>query len=208
MKSIYIILCRSGTLLSRIVYHMTGDPYTHVSLAFDEGLGTLYSSSRKNGYTMFPAGPCKEFLDRGVLGQNGQVPCAVYELRVGEDAYWKAYALAESLMAPWYGFNIFGLLLCRLNIRLQRRRHFFCSQFVAQVLEDSRSLHLPKDRTLMRPGDYARLRKLRCVYKGTLQELRRRQGMEVTPPVSCTAIYMQLLWTAARRRWAGMAGSR
>ena len=139
MKSIYIILCRSGTLLSRIVYRMTGDPYTHVSLA---------------------------------------------------------------------GFNIFGLLLCRLNIRLQRRRHFFCSQFVAQVLEDSRSLHLPKDRTLMRPGDYARLRKLRCVYKGTLQELRRRQGMEVTPPVSCTAIYMQLLWTAARRRWAGMAGSR
>ena len=48
MKSIYIILCRSGTLLSRIVYRMTGDPYTHVSLAFDEGLGTLYSSSRRS----------------------------------------------------------------------------------------------------------------------------------------------------------------
>ena len=199
MKSIYIILSRSGTLLSRLVYCVTGDPYTHVSLAFDEGLGTLYSSSRKNGYTIFPAGPCKEFLNRGVLGQSGSIPCAVYELRVGEDAYWKAYALAEAMTArmSWYHFNIFGLLLCRLNIRLHRRRHFFCSQFVGEVLEDSRALRLPKDRTLMRPGDYAGLRALRCVYQGPLQDLPQRQGMELTPPVSCAALYLRLLAAAA-----------
>ncbi len=198
MKSIYIILSRSGTLLSHLVYRLTGDPYTHVSLAFDEELGTLYSSSRKNGYTIFPAGPCKEFLNRGLLGQNGQIPCAVYELRVSDDAYWKAYALAEQMTAQWYHFNIFGLLLCRLNIRLRRRRHFFCSQFVGQVLEDSHSLRLPKDRTLMRPGDFTGLPGLRCLYQGSLQDLPQRQGMELTLPVSCAVIYMRLLLAAAR----------
>lgn len=62
MKTIYILLTRSGTLLSNLVYAVTGANYTHASLAFDEDLGCLYSSTRKNGYTMFPAGPSREYL--------------------------------------------------------------------------------------------------------------------------------------------------
>ena len=54
MKTIYILLTRSGTLLSNLVYAVTGANYTHASLAFDEDLSCLYSSTRKNGYTMFP----------------------------------------------------------------------------------------------------------------------------------------------------------
>ena len=49
MKTIYILLTRSGTLLSNLVYRLTGARYTHASLAFDEDLGCLYSSTRKNG---------------------------------------------------------------------------------------------------------------------------------------------------------------
>lgn len=64
MKTIYILLTRSGTLLSNLVYRLTGARYTHASLAFDEDLSCLYSSTRKNGYTMFPAGPSREYLDR------------------------------------------------------------------------------------------------------------------------------------------------
>ena len=59
MKTLYIFLTRSGTLLSNLVYHITGAQYTHVSLAFDPDLTTLYSSTRKNGYTMFPQAPAK-----------------------------------------------------------------------------------------------------------------------------------------------------
>ena len=36
-------------------------------LPSDEDLSCLYSSTRKNGYTMFPAGPSREYLDRGVF---------------------------------------------------------------------------------------------------------------------------------------------
>lgn len=65
MKTIYILLTRSGTLLSKLVYAVTGASYTHASMAFDEELNCLYSSTRKNGYTMFPAGPSREYLNRG-----------------------------------------------------------------------------------------------------------------------------------------------
>ena len=69
MKTIYILLTRSGTLLSNLVYAVTGANYTHASLAFDEDLSCLYSSTRKNGYTMFPA------AQQGIP-EPGRVPSA------------------------------------------------------------------------------------------------------------------------------------
>ena len=90
MKTIYILLTRSGTLLSNLVYRLTGARYTHASLAFDEDLSCLYSSTRKNGYTMFPAGPSREYLDRGVFKLRPDVPCALYALEVSEEAYTRA----------------------------------------------------------------------------------------------------------------------
>lgn len=74
MKTIYILLTRSGTLLSKLVYAVTGASYTHASMAFDEELNCLYSSTRKNGYTMFPAGPSKEYLNKGFSACAGMPP--------------------------------------------------------------------------------------------------------------------------------------
>ena len=50
MKSIYILLTRSTTILSRLVYLITRDKYTHVSISFEKDLQPLYSSGRKNTF--------------------------------------------------------------------------------------------------------------------------------------------------------------
>ena len=155
MKTIYILLTRSGTLLSKLVYAATGASYTHASMAFDEELRCLYSSTRKNGYTMFPAGPSKEYLNKGVFRLRGDAPCALYALEVSDEAYDRALRRAEHMMARGglYSFNTLGLILCALHIRWQRRRHYFCSQFVSEVLEKSGAMTLPKHSTLMHPND-------------------------------------------------------
>lgn len=55
MNTIYILLTRSGTLLSNLVYLFTGDPFTHASISFDPTtLQPLYSSARKNGENHVP----------------------------------------------------------------------------------------------------------------------------------------------------------
>lgn len=153
MKTIYILLTRSGTLLSKLVYAATGASYTHASMAFDAELSCLYSSTRKNGYTMFPAGPSKEYLNRGVFRLRDNAPCALYALEVSDEAYFHALCRAEEFMrhSEEYSFNTLGLILCGLHIRWQRRHHYFCSQFVSEVLEQSGALALPKDSTLMHP---------------------------------------------------------
>ena len=153
MKTLYIFLTRSGTLLSNLVYSLTGAQYTHVSLAFDEDLSTLYSSTRKNGYTMFPAGPSREYLNRGVFLMRENIPCALYALEVTDEAYTRAKRRTQHMMhhGKLYRFNSLGLLLCWMHIRWQRRRHYFCSQFVSEVLQKSGALELPKPSTLMHP---------------------------------------------------------
>ena len=202
MKTLYIFLTRSGTLLSNLVYHITGAQYTHVSLAFDPDLTTLYSSTRKNGYTMFPAGPSKEYLNRGVFRLREDIPCALYALDVTEEAYLRARRRANHMMAhgELYRFNSLGLLLCALHIRWQRRRHYFCSQFVSEVLQKSGSLDLPKHSTLMHPNDYTSLPELRCLYQGLLGDLPQRQRMEMDEAESVIAVYLQYLLGAARHR--------
>lgn len=173
MKTIYILLTKSNTLLSRIVHFITSDTYTHVSIAFDEELQTVYSSSRKNGRTLFPAGPCRENLHGGYYKSHSQIPCSVYKLQVSDEAYENAKQEVEQIMADSdrYHFNIIGLLLCRFNIPYHRKHYFFCSQFVGEILHRSRALTLPKDTSLMRPSDYMKLPELLCCFRGYLNEL-------------------------------------
>ena len=116
MKTLYIFLTRSGTLLSNLVYRLTGAQYTHISLAFDEDLSTLYSSTRKNGYTMFPAGPSREYLNRGVFLMRENIPCALYALEVTDEAYIRAKRRTQHMMhhGELYRFNSLGLLLATI----------------------------------------------------------------------------------------------
>ena len=202
MKTIYILLTRSGTLLSKLVYAATGASYTHASMAFDAELSCLYSSTRKNGYTMFPAGPSREYLNRGVFLQRENIPCALYALEVSEEAYARARRRAEHMMnhGHLYRFNSLGLLLCWLHIRWQRRRHYFCSQFVSEVLEKSGAVDLPKDSTLMHPNDYTLLPQLKCLYKGRLVDLPQRKAMDLGETPSMVSIYTGLLVELLQRR--------
>ena len=185
MKTIYILLTRSGTLLSKLVYAATGSSYTHASMAFDADLSCLYSSTRKNGYTMFPAGPSKEYLNKGVFRLRDDAPCALYALEVSDEAYFRALHRAEEFMrhSEEYSFNTLGLILCGLHIRWQRRHHYFCSQFVSEVLEQS-----------------ALLPQLKCLYKGRLADLPQRKAMDLGETPSMVSIYTGLLVELLQRR--------
>lgn len=173
MKKIYILLTKSGTVVSRLVSLFTRDSYTHVSISFEENLQPLYSSSRKNGETMLPAGPCVENFYRGYLKKHPLIPCSLYELVVSDEVYEKAKRETEVIIknADRYGYNVLGMIFCGMNIKVKRRRSYFCSQFVSEILYNSDALKLPKDRNLMRPSDYMKIPELNCLFTGTLKDL-------------------------------------
>ncbi|MBQ6685798.1 MAG: hypothetical protein IJM99_06800 [Firmicutes bacterium] len=172
MKKIYILLSRTQSILSKTVHLLTADQYTHAAIAFDEDLHDLYSSARWDGITMFPSGPCQEYLHQGFYSY-ANTPCAVYELQVDDEVYEQAKAEVSQIIDQQnrYYFNIIGLLLCRMNIPFRRSNRFFCSQFVGEILLRSGALTLPKDPSLLRPSDYMDLPELNFLFQGYTSQL-------------------------------------
>ena len=177
MKSIYILLTKSNTLVSRLVKLTTFDKYTHVSISFEENLSPLYSFARHYIHTPLPAGLRPEYLDKGFFKHYPQIPCALYELKVEDEAYEAAKEAVEEMMAQseQYKFNILGLVLCRLSIPSKRKNHYFCSEFVSEVLQNSNAVPLPKKPSLMRPNDYTKLPNLTCRFEGRILGLIQHQ---------------------------------
>lgn len=172
MKRIYLLLTRSSTVISGVIHALTGDAYTHVSLSLDPQLRSFYSFGRFYPQLPLPAGFVRETLDGGYYGRHCAMPCALYSLDVCEQAY---EALLDQLAqmcreANSYRYNLLGLVLCRMDFAHERGRHFFCSQFVARMLELSGAARLPKPASLMRPMDFAWLSGVRLLHCGELRE--------------------------------------
>lgn len=177
MKKIYILLTRSGTWVSKIINLTTADTYTHASISFEDSLQPLYSFSRKRVNMPLPAGLRHEPLRQGFFERHNTIPCALYELQVSDEVYNAAKQEVQKMMLKRtsYRFSVLGLVLCRLNIPYHRKHHFFCSQFVSEILSRSRALRLPKDTALMRPNDYTTIPELFCRFRGQLNELLQEQ---------------------------------
>lgn len=174
MRTIYVVLTKTGTYLSKFIHLITRADYTHASMSFEEGLQPLYSFSRFYTYLPLPAGLHNEPLDLGFFKKHSRIPCAVYKIEVDEDTYASAKEEVERMLinAKYYRFSILGLMFCGLRIPLTRKRYYFCSQFVSHILTHSEALQLPYEPSLMRPNDYSKIENIECVFKGRLDELK------------------------------------
>ena len=66
MRTIYIVLTKSGTYLSKFIRAVTRANYTHASMSFEDELQPLYSFSRFQAFPPLPAGLNNESFDNGV----------------------------------------------------------------------------------------------------------------------------------------------
>ena len=87
MKSIYILLTKSTTICSRIIYLATRSEFTHASISLDSSFNHLYTFARKYRHLMLPAGFTVESVYRGIMGDSDDMKCAVYELKISDKAY-------------------------------------------------------------------------------------------------------------------------
>lgn len=175
MKSIYIVLTATGTLVSRCIGLYTKARYNHVSLCLDSDIHEFYSFGRK--ITWFPlyGGFVIERKDSGLFKAFGNTMCAVYRLDVEEH---KFEALEQTirhfiLNRRKYGYNLIGLFGVMLNVPLKRKNKFFCTQFVATMLQNNGIHDFGKELSLVTPHDFYEIPELVMIYEGRLSELGR-----------------------------------
>ncbi|MED3647070.1 hypothetical protein P4475_09655 [Halalkalibacterium halodurans] len=124
-KHVYILLTDTGTLFTRMI--------NHASIAFDRELSELYSFGRKRPHNPFLGGFVRENVHAPLFYRAS---CAVYRCEVSLADY-KAMKQKVAMIEKQqddYRYNLLGLigLMCKWDI--QRERAFFCSQFVATIL--------------------------------------------------------------------------
>lgn len=182
-KTIYIVLTDTGTLLSKAIGMYTRKDLNHASIAFDEQLTEIYSFGRKQQYNPFLGGFVRENVAEGIFQE---ADCAVYRCEVTTEAYMRIRQkiVQFELNQNDYKYNFIGLFGVALNREIQRKRAFFCSQFVATVMQESETHRLLTRPCLTMPHHLAYLPHMELVYEGDLKTyLNNVRGPQMERPI-------------------------
>lgn len=173
-KNVYIVLSQTRTYPARIIRLYTNEPYAHASIAFDEDLEEMYSFARRGVYNPFNAGFIREHIDEGVFGRFTSTTCSIYKLQITNVQYNSLRKEIEKFKRnkEAYSYNYLGLLGAAFNIPVRSKHRYFCSQFVAYVLEQSGIHIFNKNYVLVKPRDIRVNPNLQSIYQGRLSEYR------------------------------------
>ncbi|MBQ7416348.1 MAG: hypothetical protein IJW14_04870 [Oscillospiraceae bacterium] len=162
-RKLYILLTRFPGLDSDALRWWTRFPYTHASIGLEEDMNTFYSFVVKG------------FIVEDISRYNSKpgrapFPCALYELEVCPAVYEKAKQILMKFVSNRANlhYNTLGMLLSLIKIPMRRQSHYFCSHFVAELLQRCDGAQLSKRSTLYLPRDLQRLGGIRMIFQGDL----------------------------------------
>lgn len=166
-KTVYLLFTDTGSLLTKMIKLYTKQPLNHVSISFDRDLNEVYSFGRKRQWNPLIGGFVREDVRKGIF--KG-VDCAIYSCEVTEEEFNRMQEMVACLnkYKDYYRYNFIGLFAVALNIQLKRKNAYFCSQFVADVLQLMRQNPITKPSNLVRPQDIMEIPSLTLIYKGKL----------------------------------------
>ena len=171
-KEIYIVISQTGSIVSKMLKRITGAKYNHVSIALDPELHKMYSFGRR--YTYFPwyGGFVAESPEFGTLKRFSETQAVVTSISVPQNVYEMIEERLDDMLKNKndYHYDTIGLLLAFFNIIYKRDHHYYCSDFVREVLvqygvEDSK-IFMP----IVQPQHFLDIPDSRVVYTGKLSE--------------------------------------
>ena len=139
MKSIYLVMSQTGSVLSKTIKLISKKNYNHISISLNENLNYMYSFGRKKPYNPFIGRFVVESPDMGTFLRFKNTRCRVIKLDVTDLQYEmlcsNIYDMIENKDS--YKYNILGLFLAAFNIHVSFNNKFYCSEFVKYIMDKS-----------------------------------------------------------------------
>ncbi|GGB69127.1 hypothetical protein [Fictibacillus barbaricus] len=166
---IYIVLTDTKTLFTKVISKFTNHPLNHASISFDKKLIDVYSFGRKEPNNPFIGGFVKENMQNKLFKRSY---CKVYRCKVTPFQYklMQSYILRIEKEQKNFKYNFRGLFGVILNKEFEQKNAFFCSEFVAKVLNVGGIPIIKKSDSLMTPYDISCSTDLHLFYQGPLIE--------------------------------------
>lgn len=154
---VYVVLVHSGTGVSKAIKAISHSEYSHASICFDSSLDKMYSFARKDPRNPFIGGFRYESIGKGFYEQK-EIPYAVYVVPCTENQIKKMKKRLNYFIQNQekFTFDFTGLVTNYLGIVNNPAHRWFCSRFVADVLNAG----APKDKpyveepSLQDPDDF------------------------------------------------------
>ena len=175
MKKIYLILTHTGTTLSTIIKCYTKDEFSHVSIALDKELNTMYSFGRLRPNNPFIGGFVHEGIDFGTFKRFKNTQSEIYSLEIADNKYEKIKEEIKEFESnkEKYKFNIIGLFAVSINKKIHYKNTFYCAEFVKYLFEKVKiDNNLPD---IIRPQDFKKLKDIELVYSGKLKDYKKNE---------------------------------
>lgn len=171
IKPIYIVLSTPASKTGQAIHLLTRDTYTHAAIAFDESISEMYSFGRRFRRTPIPGRIKKESFDSDLFSKKSQLDGIILRLPLSEEQHEKVRMRTLYMYGnkQVYKYNYLGACGAVLNIGLETKNRFTCSQFVAYILEYCKAVNFKKPLNLIKPQDLISLGG-EVIFSGNLKE--------------------------------------
>ena len=169
MKSIYLVMSQTGTVLSRTIKLISGKNYNHISISLSENLDYMYSFGRKNPYNPFIGAFVIEGIDIGTFLRFKNTVCKVIKIDVTNMQYESLCSNIYNMIynRDNYRYNFLGLCLAAFNIHMSFDNKFYCSEFVKYILNES-GIDVSMLPSIVHPTDFMNMDNV-LLYEGLLR---------------------------------------
>lgn len=135
-KEIYLVITQTGSIVSRMLRRITGAEYNHVSVSLESDLHYMYSFGRRYAYFPWWGGFVRESTEFGTMKRFSDTMAVVLAISVSDDTYDKVGNELSAMLEnkDEYYYDSIGLLLAGFKIIYKRKRHYYCSDFVRDLL--------------------------------------------------------------------------
>ena len=165
-RNIYLLLTRFPDNGTKVISALTGCQYPHASIGLEEDLNTFYS--------IVTRGFIEENIMRYVKPDREPFPCQLYELEVSEKVYSRIKEILQYYVANKgiIRYAKLGLVMSLLRIPHEPFAYcYFCSEFVANVLQCSGAAELKKKSTCCFSDDLKQLPGMKLHFQGNLKTM-------------------------------------
>lgn len=169
-KYIYIIISSTKTLLGKMIQTCLGVEYNHCSIALDNSLKTFYSFGRKDFRNALRGGFVIEGKEKEFFKCHSDSYIVVMKIPVSIEQFTQINSEITRFSSKEcrYKYSILGLIYCFFGIPKKRKQKYFCSQFVAEIIQQSGMTLLNKPPALIKPHDFLGIKNGHLVYKGAI----------------------------------------
>ncbi len=175
-KYIYVGILSSPFKMGKFIRAVTGFPYNHSVISFEEDIKTSYSFARRYKDFPFYGG----FIKESILRYSDKGKAAIYKIPVSEEQYAAIKAKVEELFSDKeeHIYNLISAAFFVFGKTVSIKNAHTCTEFVLSMLKKYSDISVLKTKDFCSIKEFYTLLEPYKIYEGSTEPLQQNASWE------------------------------